>query len=62
MSKHEKYSATPLGVLLTVLDEKSATIAIDALELHMRRFYGPTPGIVIDKGVMFFASLGSEPA
>lgn len=53
----ETYRATPLGVLMTVLPEEAARAAIDALELHMRRHYGETPGIVLDCSEMRFVSL-----
>lgn len=61
MSEEVKYVATPLGILTTILGDKEAKQAIDALELHMRRFYGPTPGIVLDGNSMFFVKLASEP-
>lgn len=58
--ENETYVVTPLGVLAAVLNPEDARRAIDALELHMRRHYGATPGIVVDGDAMLFAALHKE--
>ena len=57
MSDEEVYRPTPLGILTTVLPEREARIAWDALELHIRRFYGPVGGTVVDGGKATFTKL-----
>jgi len=58
----EIYVASPLGVLTTVLGVEEARRAIDALELHMRRHYGETPGIVLDCSELRFVELAKVSA
>jgi hypothetical protein len=47
------YHATPLLIIGMAIGEDQAQRAIDALELHMRRHYGPMPGIVLDGQLKF---------
>lgn len=55
--ENEVYRATPLGVLVSVLPEADARRAWDALELHIRRHYGPVGGIVVHGDAAGFTKL-----
>ena len=54
---NEVFRATPLGILTCVLSESDALKAWNALELHIRRFYGPVGGIVVDGETVCFTKL-----
>ena len=61
----EVYTVTPYGLLGTVIDDKSAARAIDALVLYMMRFAKPghVMGIVAEGGYLNFVQvMKGEPA
>ena len=60
----ETYTATPLGLLTTVIDESAAAMAVDALTLYMLRHAKPgrVMGIVLDGGFLNFVQvMAGEP-
>ena len=60
----ETYTATPLGLLTTVIDESAAAMAVDALTLYMLRHAksGHVMGIVVDGGFLNFVQvMAGEP-
>lgn len=57
--KNENYRLTPYGLLSTVVEAKTAQRCINAIELHLRRHYGPCGALVVDteRGCMSFERL-----